>query len=75
MKSVGWFLAAATAIIFHGSVAHAEISGNVIKIGVLTDMSSIFADVAGPGSVEAAKLAVEKLGGKIAGTPVEIIYR
>lgn len=54
--------------------ASANFTDGVIRIGVLTDMSGPFADVSGTGSVEAAKMAVEKLGGKIAGTPVEVIF-
>jgi branched-chain amino acid transport system substrate-binding protein len=73
MRTGNWVLAAAAAISIHASAVKAEISGHVIKIGVLTDMSSLYADVSGPGSVEAAKLAVEKLGGKIAGVPVEVV--
>jgi branched-chain amino acid transport system substrate-binding protein len=38
---------------------HAEIVGNKIKIGVLNDQSSLFADITGRGSVTAAELAVE----------------
>ena len=40
-------------------VAQAQISGNVVKIGVLNDMSGLYADIGGPGSVVAAKMAVE----------------
>ena len=39
--------------------AQAQISGNVVKIGVLNDMSGVYADIGGPGSVVAAKMAVE----------------
>ena len=39
--------------------AQAEISGGVVKIGVLNDMSGPYADLAGPGSVVAAKMAAE----------------
>src|SRR5215831_9985523 len=39
--------------------AHAQISDGVVKIGVLSDMSSLYADIGGPGSVVAAKMAVE----------------
>jgi len=42
--------------------AQAQISGDVVKIGVLTDKSSLYADVAGEGSVVAAQLAVEEFG-------------
>ena len=55
-------------------LANAQFSDNKIKIGVLTDMSGIFADFSGSGSVESAKMAVEKLGGKIAGMPVEVVF-
>lgn len=55
-------------------LASAQISDDKIKIGVLTDMSGVFADFSGNGSVEAAKMAVEKLGGKIAGKPVEVVF-
>ena len=41
------------------TAAHAQYSGGVVKIGVLTDMSSVYSDIGGPGSVAAAKLAVE----------------
>ena len=52
-------LAAAAALALGAGAAQAQISGNVVKIGVLTDMSSLYADVGGPGSVLAAKMAVE----------------
>jgi branched-chain amino acid transport system substrate-binding protein len=54
--------------------AHAQITGNVVKIGVLNDQSSLYADIAGPGSVVAARLAVEELGGKVAGSAVEVVF-
>ena len=65
---------AAALLLGSAAHAHAEISDKVVRIGVLTDMSSVFADVSGPGSVEAAKMAIEKLGGKIAGVPVELVF-
>ena len=40
-------------------LAQAQISDNVVKIGVLTDMSGLYADLAGPGSATAAKMAVD----------------
>ncbi len=40
-------------------LAQAQISGNVVKIGVMNDMSGLYADIGGPGSVVAAKMAVE----------------
>jgi len=66
---VGLAVAAACAA---GS-AQAQISDNVIKIGVLSDMSSLYTDLAGAGSVAAAKLAVEDSGIEKRGVKVEII--
>jgi branched-chain amino acid transport system substrate-binding protein len=45
-----------------------------VKIGVLTDMTSIYAEHAGPGSVEAARMAIEDFGGSVLGTPVELLF-
>jgi len=42
-----------------GLNAHAQISDGIVKIGVLNDMSGLYADISGPGSVVAAKMAVE----------------
>lgn len=46
---------------------------DAVRIGVLTDLTAGFADVAGPGSVVAAQLAAEDFGGKAAGLPVQIV--
>ena len=56
-----------------GGTANAQISGNVIKIGVLSDMSSLYTDLAGAGSVIAAKMAVEDSGIEKKGYKVEIV--
>jgi len=53
--------------------AQAEISNDVVRIGVLTDLSSVYAGNTGPGSVEAARMAIEDFGGKVLGRPVELI--
>jgi len=53
--------------------AQAQISDNVIKIGVLTDMSSLYTDLAGAGSVVAAKMAVEDSGIEKRGYKVDVI--
>jgi branched-chain amino acid transport system substrate-binding protein len=53
--------------------AHAQVSDGIIKIGVLTDMSSLYTDLAGAGSVVAAKLAVEDSGIEKRGYKVEVI--
>lgn len=56
--------------------AHAQagkISDDVVRIGVLTDLSGTFSDFAGKGAVEAVKMAVEDFGGKVNGKPIEVI--
>ncbi len=56
-----------------GGAAHAEISGDVIKIGVMNDQSGLYADLAGQGSVEAARMAVEDFGGSVNGATIEVL--
>jgi branched-chain amino acid transport system substrate-binding protein len=51
----------------------AQAQDKTIKIGVLSDMSSLYADIGGPGSVEAAKMAVEDSGIEKKGYKVEIL--
>jgi branched-chain amino acid transport system substrate-binding protein len=53
--------------------AYAQYTDGVVKIGVLTDMSSLYADNGGPGSVAAAKLAVADFGAEAKGIKAEII--
>src|ERR1700760_1758413 len=53
--------------------ARAQVSDNVVKIGVLNDQTGLYADLGGPGSVVAAKMAVEDFGGKVLGKPIEVI--
>jgi branched-chain amino acid transport system substrate-binding protein len=50
-----------------------KVSDGVVKIGVLTDMSGYYSDLAGPGSVLAAKMAVEDFGGKVLGAQIEVV--
>src|ERR1043165_3004210 len=65
-------LAAAVAMAMAGA-AHAQVSDGVIKIGVMNDQSSLYADISGQGGVVAAKMAVEDLGAAKRGMKVEII--
>jgi branched-chain amino acid transport system substrate-binding protein len=53
--------------------AQAQISGDVVKIGVLTDMNGPSATADGPGSVTAAQMAVEDFGGRVLGKPIQVI--
>src|ERR1700687_1426302 len=54
--------------------ASAQMTDKLIKIGVLNDQSGLYADLSGQGSVVAAKMAVEDFGGRVDGTPVEVIF-
>src|SRR5215472_4382298 len=73
MLAVVFFLAAAT-ILVSWSPALAQISDNVVKIGVLNDQSGLYADLGGPGSVTAARMAAEDAGGAVLGKPIEIVF-
>lgn len=53
--------------------ASAQVSDDVVKIGVLTDMSGQWSDMNGPGSLLAAQMAAADFGGKVLGKPIEII--
>ena len=68
----GWAIAAA-AIAMPICGASAQISDGVVRIGVMNDQSGPFADLAGQGSVEAARMAVEDFGGKVLDKPIEVI--
>jgi branched-chain amino acid transport system substrate-binding protein len=54
--------------------AHAEISDNLVKIGVLNDISGVFQDTNGMGSVEAARMAADDFAGGGKNIKVEIVY-
>src|SRR5580765_1749104 len=64
----------AFAVLLAAEAAEAQISDGVIKIGVLNDQSSLYADLSGQGSVLAARMAVEDFGAAAKGMKVEIIF-
>src|SRR4026209_1785065 len=66
-------LAAAVTLAAAAMSAQAQVSDGIIKIGILTDMSSLYADLSGPGSVAAARMAVEDFGAAKKGMKVEIV--
>ncbi|CAO3428187.1 ABC transporter substrate-binding protein [Azospirillum doebereinerae] len=73
MKS--WILAAGvSALALMAGAAQAELSDGKVKIAVLNDMTGPYADPTGMGSVEAVRMAVEEMGGKVAGKPVEVVF-
>jgi branched-chain amino acid transport system substrate-binding protein len=62
-----------SAITLMSGAATAQISGDAVKIGVMNDQSGLYADLAGQGSVEAARMAVEDFGGSVNGAPIEVL--
>src|SRR3954454_3690844 len=66
-------LTAAVTLALAATAAQSQVSDGVIKIGVLSDMSSLYADIGGPGSVVAARMAVEDYGAAKKGMKVEIV--
>jgi branched-chain amino acid transport system substrate-binding protein len=65
---------AAVSLSLIASQASAQISGDVVRIGVLTDMNSIYADINGMGAVEAARMAVEDYGGTVRGKKIDLVF-
>lgn len=63
----------ATVGIGYSAAASAQISNDTIKIGFITDMSGIYADVDGPAGAESIKMAIADMGGMINGKKIEFI--
>jgi branched-chain amino acid transport system substrate-binding protein len=73
MKSLATALAIGCVLVASGGPANAQISDDVVKIGVLTDMSSLYSDATGKGSLVSVQMAVADYGGKVKGKPVEVV--
>lgn len=58
---------------FWGAPALAQVSGDTVKIGVLSDLSGVVSDATGAGSVAAAEIAAEELGNAVLGKRIEIV--
>src|SRR6202035_3687986 len=71
MNAVRYIIAIAAALAI--TSAHAQYTDGVVKIGVLSDLSSLYSDIGGAGSVAAAKLAVEDFSAAAKGIKVEIV--
>ena len=72
LKKLSAACALATTMMF-GASAQAQVSGDVIKIGFITDLSGLYADIDGPAGGEAIKMAVAEMGGAINGKKVEVL--
>lgn len=57
-----------------GAQTTGTLSGDVVRIGVLTDISGVYADISGKGAVEAVKMAVEDFGGTMFGKPIDVVF-
>jgi branched-chain amino acid transport system substrate-binding protein len=73
MKLAGRLAIAAAALALLSTAAQAQYTDGTVKIGILTDMSSLYSDLAGAGSVAAAKLAVEDFNPAAHDMKVEIV--
>ncbi len=75
LKKIAAACALALAAMFGTAApAHAQISGDTIRIGIITDMSSLYADIDGPGGVEAIRMAIADAGGAIGGKKIEVVF-
>ena len=72
MRSITALIGVAVATLWLGQ-ALAQTDQGPVKVGVLTDMSSLYSDIGGKGSVEAARMAIADFGGKLLGKPIELI--
>jgi len=71
-RRAAWLAALAIAL-FAAGAASAQISDDVVKIGVLTDLSGPASDATGEGSVTAAQMAADDFGGTVAGKPIKVV--
>lgn len=75
MKTVKKVLTVAVAnALFVAAPALAQFSDDTVKLGVLADMSGLYADMGGAGIVEAVKMAIDDVGGTVNGKKIEIVY-
>jgi branched-chain amino acid transport system substrate-binding protein len=66
-------VAAASVGVAQAQNTQGKLSNDTLRIGVLTDISGVYADISGKGAVEAVKMAVEDFGGKMFGKTIEVV--
>ena len=66
-------LAAGLVSLLPGGSGFAEQAGQPLKIGILSDFSSVYSDIGGMGNVEVSKMAIEEFGGSMFGAPIELL--
>ncbi|WP_441231983.1 ABC transporter substrate-binding protein [Tardiphaga sp. 215_C5_N2_1] len=64
---------AAFGLLLAMQAVQAQVSDDVVKIGVLTDQTGLYADAAGPGAVEAVRMAIADFGGKVKGKSIQMV--
>lgn len=69
----GTFGLSLAALMVQSSLATDKITDNVVKIGILNDLSGIYSDFTGKGSAVAAQIAIDEVGGKVLGAPIELV--
>jgi len=62
-----------TAALLYAPYVPAQMSGDSVKIGFITDLSGLYADIDGTGGVEAIKMAIADFGGKVNGKKIELL--
>ena len=73
MKKQALSVAVASALAFAALPASAQVSNDTIKIGFITDMSGVYADVDGPAGADAIKMAIADFGGNVNGKKIELV--
>jgi branched-chain amino acid transport system substrate-binding protein len=73
LRNLGFATSAAAALWLLVPCAHAQISDDTVKLGVLADMSGLYSDLSGIGSVVATQMAAEDFGGTVLGKKIEVV--
>ena len=73
LKKQALSVAVASALAFAALPASAQVSNDTIKIGFITDMSGVYADVDGPAGADAIKMAIADFGGNVNGKKIELV--
>ncbi|MDY7577243.1 ABC transporter substrate-binding protein [Herbaspirillum sp. RTI4] len=73
LNKMAFAIATAVAAAAFAAPVSAQISGDVIKIGFITDISGVYSDIDGQGGAEAIKMAIAEMGGAINGKKIELV--
>jgi branched-chain amino acid transport system substrate-binding protein len=73
LRNLSFATSAAAALWLLAPCAHAQISGDTVRLGVLADMSGLYSDLSGIGSVVATQMAAEDFGGTVLGKKLEVV--